>query len=110
MHLYKVGTRVRHIEKDDVYGTIVSLKTLFDVDQSCEEQDDDDPWYEIKWDHGQFVGQEAEGSLVRIFTLGALKYSNWSVPFDFIWLPKVLIEEDRICVSWGRTTHELCYY
>lgn len=65
-HIFNVGDRVRHSSMG-VKGEIVGRTTLdLLVAGDCEDEDADDPWYMIKWDHDQFIGNEFEGSLVRI--------------------------------------------
>lgn len=61
--MFKIGDRVIHRE-ESVMGTIVGLTTLSQVvDGDCDQSEKDDRWYEIKWDHGEFIGQECEEQL-----------------------------------------------
>ena len=68
-HSFNIGDRVRQNETGDE-GEVITLTTFGEIISfdcgTCEDDEKDDPWYEIKWDHDWFTGDEFEGSLTKI--------------------------------------------
>jgi hypothetical protein len=66
-HTLKFGDRVTHVDDNTLQGTVIGLTTLFAVNEGdCEDDERWDPWYQIEWDHQEFIGQESEESLVKV--------------------------------------------
>ena len=65
-HSFSIGDRVRHND-NNLEGVVIALTTLEEVvEGDCEDDEKDDPWYDVKWDHCRFNGLEFEGSLSKV--------------------------------------------